>query len=268
MRTTTYRNMRNGVGNVREPRGGLNRTTRRRPHHDVRCVVVHCTQPAADQESIHGRARVARPWVTRDEFFRMCLDETEAAAPMDEPAPDTGSSRSCAAHELLPVVYAELRRLAAARLAALRPGQTLQPTALVHEAYMRLVRGSDPGWNGRGHFFGAAARAMRNILVDHARRKGRAVHGGGLSRASLDDLPAASQAESDRTLLLDGLLTRLDGMDPRQADIANLYIFVGMSHEEIAESLEISVRTVEREWRFVRAWLRAELEREHGRSNG
>ncbi len=160
-----------------------------------------------------------------------------------------------AAAELLPLVYAELRKLAAARLAAEKPGQTLQATALVHEAYLRLV-GNDPGqsWNGRGHFFGAAAEAMRRILVESARRKGRAKHGGGRRRVDPADLEAAP-APDDDLLAVSDALDRLVTEDPARAELVKLRYFAGLTLEEAAACQGISLATAKRRWAVARAWL-------------
>lgn len=168
-----------------------------------------------------------------------------------------------AAAELLPLVYDELRKLATARLANERPGQTLQATALVHEAYLRLVDGDRSlGWNSRGHFFGAAAEAMRRILVERARRRGRVRHGGGLRRAELlDDEIPASTADDDQILLLDDALTRLAAARPQAAELVKLRFFAGLTLEQIAPLLDLSPRTARRLWAFARAWLRREMER-------
>lgn len=164
-----------------------------------------------------------------------------------------------AAADLLPVVYAELRRLAAALTAQLRPGQTLQPTALVHEAYLRLVRNEDPGWAGRRHFFGAAARAMREILIEQARRKGARKHGGGGQRVELVDGLAVIEPPADDLLALDEAIQRLQVDRPDLAEIVLLRYFTGLSIEETAAVVGRSASTVKREWRFARAWLAREL---------
>jgi RNA polymerase sigma factor (TIGR02999 family) len=167
-----------------------------------------------------------------------------------------------AAAELLPLVYDELRKLAAARLADEKPGQTLQATALVHEAYLRLV-GEDPGkpWNGRGHFFAAAAEAMRRILVGSARRKGRIRHGGGLRRADLRDEEVAAPTDDEQILLLDDALTRLAEARPQAAELVQLRFFAGLTLEETAPILDVSPRTARRLWAFARAWLLRDMER-------
>ncbi|MHC5113885.1 MAG: ECF-type sigma factor [Planctomycetota bacterium] len=164
-----------------------------------------------------------------------------------------------AAQRLLPLLYDELRRLAAARMGRLAPGQTLQPTALVHEAYMRVVGEADPGWDGRGHFFAAAARAMRNIIVDQARRRAALKRGGGRVRMPLDDADLAIQPPREDVLALDEAMKRLEADDPRKGEIVNLRYFAGLTVEETAASLGVSVGTVEREWRYIRSWLHTQL---------
>jgi RNA polymerase sigma factor (TIGR02999 family) len=165
------------------------------------------------------------------------------------------------ADRLLPLVYEELRKLAAARLARERPGQTLQATALVHEAYLRLVAGSDAKpWNDRGHFFGAAAEAMRRILVENARRKGRGRHGGGLRRVDLDaGISLAELPPDDNLLALDEALDRLAALDPKRAEVVKLRFFAGLTMPEVAGAMGVSLATAERYWTFARTWLFAEL---------
>jgi RNA polymerase sigma factor (TIGR02999 family) len=170
-----------------------------------------------------------------------------------------------AAEELLPLVYAELRRLAAARLAHEKPGQTLDPTALVHEAYLRLVDGKQAQqWNSRGHFFAAAAEAMRRILVERARRKGRIRHGGGVRRVDLPDAEAAAPADDEQVLLLDDALARLAAARPQAAELVKLRFFAGLTLEEVAPLLGLSPRTARRLWAFARAWLRRDMEESGG----
>jgi RNA polymerase sigma factor (TIGR02999 family) len=165
-----------------------------------------------------------------------------------------------AAAELLPLVYGELRQLAAARMAAESPGQTLQPTALVHEAYLRLVGGGPPtGWNGRGHFFAAAAEAMRRILVDAARRKQAAVHGGGRVRVDLDRVEVTSDLPPDRLLALDEAVDGLGRHDPVAGRLVHLKYFAGLSVEQAADALGLSRATAYRHWTFARAWLVCQL---------
>jgi RNA polymerase sigma factor (TIGR02999 family) len=165
-----------------------------------------------------------------------------------------------AADQLLPLVYDELRRLAAQRLAHEKPGQTLEATALVHEAYLRLV-GSDPArmWDGRGHFFAAAAEAMRRILVDNARRKQSRKHGGDQRRADLDlDALVALEPEMD-LLALDAALERLAERDPQKARLVELRYFAGLTGDQAAAVLGISPSSADRQWTYTRAWLRREL---------
>jgi RNA polymerase sigma factor (TIGR02999 family) len=166
-----------------------------------------------------------------------------------------------AAEQLLPLVYDELRKLAAAKLAQEKPGQTLQATALVHEAYLRLVGGAHPqDWDGRGHFFAAAAESMRRILVEAARRKGRVRHGGGRCRVDLDEAVLAPAADSSHELLdLDAALTRLEAVDKAAAQLVKLRYFAGLSMAESATALGLPLRTVERNWTYARTWLHREL---------
>lgn len=165
-----------------------------------------------------------------------------------------------AAAELLPLVYAELRTLAAARLAYEKPGQTLQATALVHEAYLRLVGDeTDAHWNSRGHFIAAAAEAMRRILIENARRKKTEKHGGERSRIDLSLSEPLDQADPNALLDLDELLTRLAGEDPEAAGVAKLRIFAGLSIEEAAQALSTSRASAYRQWAYARAWLHARL---------
>lgn len=174
-----------------------------------------------------------------------------------------GESR--AAEELLPLVYEELHRLARRRLADEPPGGTLQATALVHEAWLRLVgsaeAAADERWNGRGHFFGAAARAMRRILVERARRRGGLRHGGALARVELTESVAVGAEESLDLLALDAALTRLEALDARRAEVVALRFFAGLTVEETARALDVSPGTVKNDWAFARAWLHRELER-------
>jgi len=165
------------------------------------------------------------------------------------------------AAELLPLVYEELRRLAAWQLRNEPPNQTLQATALVHEAYLRLVGTEDPNWDGRKHFFGAAAEAMRRILVENARRKKRLKRGGDLERVDLDAVDLPAPMADDELMALDAALDRLAEADPRAAELVKLCFFVGLTQEQAARELGVSVSTVERTWAFARAWLFREIQR-------
>jgi RNA polymerase sigma factor (TIGR02999 family) len=164
-----------------------------------------------------------------------------------------------AAADLLPLVYDELRKLAAARLAAEAPGQTLQATALVHEAYLRLVggerRGSSPPWDNRAHFFAAAAEAMRRILVDAARRKHALKRGGDRQRIDLDQLAATDPGPGADLLDLDDALTRLAAAEPQAAELVKLRYFAGLTIPEAADALGVSPRTADTLWAYARAWL-------------
>ena len=160
-----------------------------------------------------------------------------------------------AADDLLPAVYEELRVLATQKLSKEQPGQTLQATALVHEAYLRLVGSEARNWQGRGHFFAAAAEAMRRILVDNARRKKSLKHGGGHGRVDLDSAEPAARAPSDDLIGLDEALTKLAKEDPMKADLVKLRFFAGLSIDQAADALGISRATAIRHWSFARAWL-------------
>jgi RNA polymerase sigma factor (TIGR02999 family) len=164
-----------------------------------------------------------------------------------------------AAGELLPLVYDELRRLAARKLAQEAPGQTLEATGLVHEAYLRLVGDRRDAWDNRGHFFAAAAQAMRRILVEQARRKRRVRHGGGKKRIDLEQACSLVQPPSQDLLDLDEALTRLEALTPARAAVVKLRFFAGLSMPEVAQTLGISLPTAERYWAFARTWLYAEL---------
>ncbi len=164
-------------------------------------------------------------------------------------------SRKEALEQLLPVVYDELRALAGARLRHERPDHSLQATALVHEAYIRLVGWEQQSWIDRAHFYRAAAEAMRRILIDHARGRARGKRGGGRVRVDLEDANLATWRDPDDVLALDEALHRLMEQDPRAAEIVQLRFFAGLSVEETAKALELSIRTVHREWKFARTWL-------------
>jgi len=207
------------------------------------------------------------------EFFNGLLGEYPGGVTAQPPSrltqllTDLDRGGEHAGAELLPLVYEELRALARARMRHEPPGHTLQATSLVHEAYLRLI-GSDAEWKGRAHFFGAAALAMRRILVEAARRKRRARHGGEVERVELDDAELAIEPPQGDLLELEAALQRLEAQDPRKGRIVNLRLFAGLTNEETAQLLEVSVGTVEREWRFVRAWLRTELGEDRGPALG
>jgi RNA polymerase sigma factor (TIGR02999 family) len=164
-------------------------------------------------------------------------------------------NEEAASEKLLPLVYAELRRLAAARMAQEISGQTLQPTALVHEAWLRLVNDKDRTWQNRAHFFGAAAEAMRRILIERARHKSRIKRGGGQARLDIEDLELAQSTADDKILLVDEALARLKVEDPELERIVVMKFFGGLGNEEIAETLGLAKRTLDREWAYAKAWL-------------
>ena len=161
-----------------------------------------------------------------------------------------------AADQLLPLVYDELRRLAAAKMAQEKPGQTLQATALVHEAWLRLVGAEEQrAWNSRGHFFGAAAEAMRRILIESARRKARLRHGGELERVPVDQIDIAAALPEDRLIQVSEALDELDREAPEAAQVVKLRYFAGLTQEQVAGAMGISLRSAERHWTWAKAWL-------------
>ena len=167
---------------------------------------------------------------------------------------------SNAAEQLLVLVYDELRRLAASKMGREAPGQTLQPTALVHEAWLRLVGDQAPSFNNREHFFRASAEAMRRILIDRARRKHTQRHGGGFQRVDLDKLELAAPAADEELLAVNEALSKLAVEHPVQADLVKLRYFAGMTNEEVSQVLGISISSVKNYWTFSRAWLLNEME--------
>jgi RNA polymerase sigma factor (TIGR02999 family) len=181
---------------------------------------------------------------------------------------EAAAGSTLATDRLLPLVYDELHRMARAEMGRERPGQTLQPTALVHEAYLRLVGDSTlpsdgPAWRSRGHFFGAAAQAMRRILVERARSRGRLKRGGGRHRVELNSDGLAQQPERDDLLAIDEVLSQLEGHDPRKAQVVMLRFFGGLTIEQTAMALGLTPSQAKDEWSFARAWMHRELSR-HG----
>ena len=167
---------------------------------------------------------------------------------------------SQASEKLLPLVYSELRNLATARMFQESAGHTLQPTALVHEAWLRLVGDKNQNWKGRAYFFAAAAEAMRRILVEHARRKARLKHGGGQERLNIEDLDLAESAPDDKILLVDEALEQLERSNPERARVVVMKFFGGMTNKEVADSLGIGERSVDRHWVCAKAWLFQKLQ--------
>jgi RNA polymerase sigma factor (TIGR02999 family) len=167
----------------------------------------------------------------------------------------TRSDQPQKAEQLLPLVYEELRRLAGAKMANESATQTLQPTALVHEAWLRLTGSGSGQWQNRGHFFAAAAEAMRRILIERARRRGRLKHGGGQTKVDVTEIEVSSETPDDRLLSLNEALERLESKDPAKAQVVLLKFFGGLTNAEAAETLGITERSVERQWAFAKVWL-------------
>ena len=166
-----------------------------------------------------------------------------------------GRGEGATGEELLPLVYEELRRLAGARMAQEQAGQTLQATALVHEAWLRLIREGDRTWQNRAHFFAAASEAMRRILIENARRKSRFKHGGGQVRVDVQNIELAETTPDDKMLLINEALERLEAENPERARVVVLKFFGGLTNLEVAESLGVGERTVDRQWAYAKAWL-------------
>jgi RNA polymerase sigma factor (TIGR02999 family) len=185
------------------------------------------------------------------------IDLTRLLQEMDEGRPH-------AADQLLPLVYEELRRLAGHQMAKESSNHTLQPTALVHEAYLRLVGKGDQGWVNRKHFFAAAAESMRRILVESARRKQRLRHGGHLERVELVGIDVAVEADEDQILLIHESIQRLEQEDPESAELIKLRFFVGLTNAQAARVLNLSERTAKRNWSYARAWLYRDMTRHQG----
>lgn len=175
---------------------------------------------------------------------------------------DWGNGNQAALDRLMPVVYTELRQLAHRYMRRERPGHTMQTTALIHEAYLRLVDQNQVRWQHQAHFFGIAARLMRQILIEHARSRTRAKRGGGVGTISLDEAAIVSQARATELLALDDALERLATIDPRKSQVVELRFFGGLSVEEAAQVLNIAPNTVLRDWRMAKAWLRREISNE------
>lgn len=173
------------------------------------------------------------------------------------------SGDASAADDLLPMVYQQLRALAAAQMSTERVGHTLQATALVHEAFLRLAGPRKVSWQNQAHFYAAAAEAMRRILVDHARRKNRQKRDGSKQRIMLNVLDLAASENSEDILALDEALRRLETQDPEAANVVRLRFYAGLSVDQTAEALDVSPRTIDRRWKFARAWLYRELDH-HG----
>jgi len=184
---------------------------------------------------------------------------SELTEPVTQMIETVGAEKEHAAEELLPLVYKELRKLAAARMADERDTSTLQPTALVHEAWLRLVGSEQPAWTNRAHFFAAAAEAMRRILIDRARRKQALKRGARAERIDLDRVDVAVEADENSLLMINEALEKLATQDPQCAELVKLRFFVGLDYAKAAQTLGISERSAKRCWTFARAWLYREL---------
>ncbi len=175
---------------------------------------------------------------------------------------EAAAGQQQASEELLPLVYEELRRLAAARMAQEASGHTLQATALVHEAWVRLTGGTEQKWANRAHFFSSASEAMRRILIESARRKARIKRGGDLVRMELEDLDLAAASPDEMVLLVDDALARFKQEDPEKAKIVVMKFFGGLTSQEVADTLGVTERTVERQWAYAKAWLFRDIQKE------
>src|SRR5262245_1457978 len=213
-------------------------------------LYLSCTPKLEDRQQSLGAATIVITVVFRGTAMN---DVTQILSQIE-------SGDSTAAEQLLPLVYDELRKLAAAKLSNEKPGQTLEATALVHEAYVRMVDGDQAQhWDCRGHFFAAAAEAMRRILVESARRKGSAKRGGGLVRHDLDAAEVASSGDSEELLAVNDALDKLREADPLSAEIVKLRYFAGLTMNEAADLLGVSPRTAHYAWSFAKSWLRREM---------
>ena len=192
----------------------------------------------------------------------LCYVQLKSMSEVTQILEAVGRGEQQGAEALFPLVYDELRRLAAARMAQEAAGHTLQPTALVHEVWLQLVGAGDRTWNNRRHFFGAAADAMRRILIDNARRKSALKRGGGQERVAIEELEITAATLDEHILMIDEALQRLEAEDPQKARIVSLKFFGGLTNEETAENLGLSLRTVKRHWVVARIklfhWIQAQ----------
>ena len=190
----------------------------------------------------------------------LCYVQLKSMSEVTQILEAVGRGEQQGAEALFPLVYDELRRLAAARMAQEAAGHTLQPTALVHEVWLQLVGAGDRTWNNRRHFFGAAADAMRRILIDNARRKSALKRGGGQERVPMEELEITAATLDEHILMIDEALQRLEAEDPQKARIVSLKFFGGLTNEEVAESRGVSVPTIKRQWAYAKVrlfkWIR------------
>ena len=224
---------------------------------------------------VHDSSRLTMPFTCycrdclqgREEIARTCIIQRKVSATPDCPVEVTrllrawSSGEQAAFDQLAPVVYGELQRLARQRMARESPDHTLQPTALVNEAYLQLVNVQNVSWQDRAHFFAVCARMMRRILTDRARARGRAKRGGGAADVPLDDVPEIGSWRSSELVALDDALNRMEQMDPRKAAMIELRFYSGLSVEETAAVLKVSPQTILRDWKLARSWLERELRR-------
>jgi len=191
--------------------------------------------------------------------WRRALSGGDAITDISDILSQIDSGDPSAADQLLPLVYNELRKLAGAKLAQEKPGQTLQPTALVHEAYLRLVGDKPTAWDSRGHFFAAAAEAMRRILIERARQKRGPKRGGQRRRVNLEDVSASTEQPADDLMALDEALVALSAVAPRKGELVKLRFYAGLTIPEAAAALGISEATAQRDWTYARTWLYCRL---------
>lgn len=214
---------------------------------------------------MHARRLPRRAFVAvidadpRGRYGHGCVRPEDPSPRISELLETVQSDEKRATAELVPLLYDELRSLARTMLARERPGQTLQPTALVNEAFLRVAGSDDPGWDGRGHLFGAVAEAMRRILINRARDKARLKRGGDRERVDFDLVELAIDAPDERVLEVDEALQSLEQANPRHRKVVNLRYFAGFSTRETAAALGLAEATVRKDWLFIRAWLRDAL---------
>lgn len=213
-----------------------------------------------------GRGTILNAKQSMEKTPQRASDEDAPLVGLTRALMEAGTGDENATERLLPMVYAELRRLAASKMSSEPAHQTLQPTALVHEAWLRIAASKEIVWNGRNHFFGVAAEAMRRILIERARRRHAAKRGGGWERLDLDHVDVASETQTDTLLAVDEALAKLMQVDRSCGELVKLRFFGGLTLEEAGDVLGISGRTAKRYWSFARVWLYNEILRQEGRA--